>query len=127
MLARVKEKKGRRLCKRHGRGWASNRSGSRGGVGNAGKWDHKRTQHIFEQRAKSVRRATSIRDIESKLDSLLRKRVAQLKDNKIHFKCGALCTNYSKILSTGEPRAAYIFGCKHVRLSRFAGIKLRPL
>lgn len=108
-----------------GRGYKGHRSGARGGVGRAGLEDHKRTTGILLARKALIRASTCIRDIESKLDRYVKKKIAiyDQKLNSYDFPCGLLCKKYNKVLSTGEPSGSYHF-CRHLKLSKTTKYKL---
>ena len=117
--------KARRQIGNRTRGWGYKKhsAGSRGGVGRAGLYDHKRTTGILLERKARERTHTCIRDIESKLERYLRKEICHRTPQGLKFPCGLFCGKYHKVLSTGEPSQAYRF-CPHVKLSKATMTKL---
>lgn len=108
--------KASRQTKQHGRGYRKHKSGSKGGRG--GLKTHKQSLY-FNLKRYDLRRATNIRDLESKLDRYVKKGLVKFKDEAYIFKCGVFCKLYKKCLGIGEASGKYLF-CRHVSLSKSA-------
>jgi len=135
------KKKAKRLrgSNTHGRGYRKSRtkSGSRGGVGLAGEKHHKKISKILKKKKEILaRKVTCIRDIESKLDRYIKKGLIKvvlkkkmgLQTQKVYVFTKKFGEKYRKILSVGEPSAAYlVLPFIKVTLSKKTAFKTRLL
>ena len=124
--------KTRRLrgSKSHGRGWKSSKhkGGSRGGVGNSGREDHKRISAILEKKNQE-KKVVNIRDLESKMDryvqkGLVRKYVQKTEKGPQNVYVLSRRLGISKILAVGEPSGRYVVP-RTVKLSKSTSMKVR--
>ena len=105
-----------RGSKTHGRGYNKHKSGAKGGTGKAGLWDHKRFSAILQEKKSLLKKVTSIRDIESKLQRFIKKGYIVQKvvntdkgaEKEFHFQ-KKFTDVYGKILSQGQPSGKYIY------------------
>lgn len=108
-------------------------NGKRGGTGNAGHLTHKICKTILEKRkALRNRKCTNFRDLESRLESLIKKKYI-IKTNDVvadqpHLKTYRLTDKftkkYKKILSEGELSIRLKFDKHQIKLSKRARDKL---
>jgi len=129
------DKSRRNLTRCRGRGFRKkNGAGSRGGTGNAGLSTHKRFSKILLlKKQEASRKITCIRDIESKMDSLIKKKIVTrfCKVNKLNLGTDVyyrfsdkFAESYKKILSQGEPSGIYLLP-RAIKVSKNTKLKIK--